>query len=42
VTRVQLLVTLLALDEVGPAEGDRIEHGSVIPAETVPWLRRLG
>ena len=42
VTRVQLLVTLLALDEVGPAEGDRIEHGSVIPAETIPWLRRLG
>ncbi|MFJ2887145.1 amidohydrolase family protein [Streptomyces sp. NPDC087305] len=42
VTRVQLLVTLLALDEVGPADGDRIEHGSVIPAETIPWLRRLG
>ncbi|MBK3565138.1 amidohydrolase family protein [Streptomyces sp. MBT62] len=42
VTRVQLLVTLLALDEVGPAGGDRIEHGSVIPAETIPWLRRLG
>ncbi|MEV6483807.1 amidohydrolase family protein [Streptomyces sp. NPDC051576] len=42
VTRVQLLVTLLALDEVGPADGDRIEHGSVIPAETLPWLRRLG
>ncbi|MEV5529997.1 amidohydrolase family protein [Streptomyces prunicolor] len=42
VTRVQLLVTLLALEEVGPADGDRIEHGSVIPAETIPWLRRLG
>ncbi len=42
VTRVQLLVTLLALDEVGPADGDRIEHGSVIPTETIPWLRRLG
>lgn len=42
VTRVQLLVTLLALDEVGPVAGDRIEHGSVIPAETIPWLRRLG
>jgi predicted amidohydrolase YtcJ len=42
VTRVQLLVTLLALDEAGPADGDRIEHGSVIPAETIPWLRRLG
>ncbi len=42
VTRVQLLVTLLALDEVGSVDGDRIEHGSVIPAETIPWLRRLG
>ncbi|MGW3949454.1 amidohydrolase family protein [Streptomyces sp. NPDC004752] len=42
VTRVQLLVTLLALEEAGPVAGDRIEHGSVIPAETVPWIRRLG
>lgn len=42
VTRVQLLVTLLALDDVGPVDGDRIEHGSVIPAETVDWVRRLG
>jgi predicted amidohydrolase YtcJ len=42
VTRVQLLVTLLALDEAGPVTGDRIEHGSVIPAETMPWLARLG
>lgn len=42
VTRVQLLVTLLALDEVGSVPGDRIEHGSVIPDETIPWVRRLG
>ncbi|WNM31737.1 amidohydrolase family protein [Streptomyces sp. Li-HN-5-11] len=42
VTRVQLLVTLLALEEAGPVAGDRIEHGSVIPAETLPWIRRLG
>ncbi|KPI07555.1 Amidohydrolase 3 [Actinobacteria bacterium OK074] len=42
VTRVQLLVTLLALDEAGPVTGDRVEHGSVIPAETLPWLKRLG
>ncbi|MGO4428445.1 amidohydrolase, partial [Streptomyces sp. MCAF7] len=42
VTRVQLLVTLLALDEAGPVAGDRIEHGSVIPVETIPWIRRLG
>ncbi|MDQ0682019.1 putative amidohydrolase YtcJ [Streptomyces achromogenes] len=42
VTRVQLLVTLLALEEAGAVEGDRIEHGSVIPAEALPRLRRLG
>ncbi|MCX4766541.1 amidohydrolase family protein [Streptomyces sp. NBC_01275] len=42
VTRVQLLVTLLALDEAGPVEGDRIEHAAVVPAETVDWIRRLG
>ncbi|MEV7015996.1 amidohydrolase family protein [Streptomyces sp. NPDC093991] len=42
VTRVQLLVTLLALEETGPVAGDRVEHGAVIPAETVPWIRRLG
>ncbi|MFI6377120.1 amidohydrolase family protein [Streptomyces sp. NPDC050546] len=42
VTRVQLLVTLLALEDAGPADGDRIEHGSVIPVETLPRLRALG
>ncbi|MER5787434.1 amidohydrolase family protein [Streptomyces sp. NPDC001980] len=41
VTRVQLLVTLLALEQAGPVEGDRIEHGAVIPDEVLPWLRRL-
>ncbi|MHC5257814.1 amidohydrolase family protein [Streptomyces sp. UC4497] len=42
VTRVQLLVTLLALDATGAVPGDRVEHGAVIPAETVDWVRRLG
>nr|WP_239148968.1 amidohydrolase family protein [Streptomyces sp. SID12501] len=42
VTRVQLLVTLLALDEAGPVDGDRIEHASVVPAETIPWIKQLG
>lgn len=42
VTRVQLLVTLLALDEAGSVPGDRIEHGAVIPVESLAWLRRLG
>ncbi|WP_460071369.1 amidohydrolase family protein [Streptomyces sp. YKOK-I1] len=42
VTRVQLLVTLLALEEAGPVAGDRIEHAAVVPAESVAWIRRLG
>lgn len=42
VTRVQLLVALLALDEAGPVAGDRVEHGSVIPDDVIPWLHRLG
>ncbi|HWU06498.1 MAG TPA: amidohydrolase family protein [Streptomyces sp.] len=42
VTGVQLLVTLLAVEEAGPVAGDRVEHGAVIQEEAVPWIRRLG
>jgi predicted amidohydrolase YtcJ len=41
VTRVQLVLTLAALDVGGRLPGDRIEHGAVIPAELVPALRGL-
>jgi predicted amidohydrolase YtcJ len=41
VTRVQLVLTLAALDVAGRAPGDRIEHGAVIPAELVSALRGL-
>ena len=41
VTRVQLVLTLAALDLAGREPGDRIEHGAVIPAELVPALRGL-
>ena len=41
VTRVQLILTLAALAAAGRHPGDRIEHGAVIPAETVPDLRGL-
>jgi predicted amidohydrolase YtcJ len=41
VTRVQLVLTLAALDLAGRRPGDRIEHGAVIPAELVPALRGL-
>jgi predicted amidohydrolase YtcJ len=41
VTRVQLIVAVLALARLAPRRGDRIEHGSVIPGELLPELRRL-
>ncbi|MFJ1456411.1 amidohydrolase family protein [Nocardia sp. N2S4-5] len=39
VTRVQLIVTMAALDSAGVRRGDRIEHGAIIPAESMSWLR---
>jgi predicted amidohydrolase YtcJ len=42
VTRVQLFTLLLALDLAGPHPGDRVEHAALVPAEALPWLRRLG
>ena len=41
VTRVQLALTLAALADAGRRPGDRIEHGAVIPAESVADLRGL-
>ena len=41
VTRVQLVLTLAALDGAGRRPGDRIEHGALIPAELVSALRGL-
>ncbi len=41
VTRVQFVLTLAALDAAGRLPGDRIEHGAVIPAESIPDLRGL-
>jgi predicted amidohydrolase YtcJ len=41
VTRVQLVLTLAALDLAGRLPGDRIEHGAVIGSESLPDLRGL-
>jgi predicted amidohydrolase YtcJ len=41
VTRVQLLLTIAALDLAGRLPGDRIEHGAVIGPESLPGLRGL-
>lgn len=40
VTRVQFIVTMAALEQAGARVGDRIEHGAVIPGESLDWLRR--
>jgi predicted amidohydrolase YtcJ len=42
VTRQSLVLTLAAFEEAGVVDGDRIEHGSVIPPELVDWVARLG
>jgi predicted amidohydrolase YtcJ len=41
VTRVQLILTLAALDLAGRRPGDRIEHGAVIGADSLPDLHGL-
>jgi predicted amidohydrolase YtcJ len=41
VTRVQLVLTLAALDRAGRRPGDRVEHGAVIGADSLPELRGL-
>ncbi len=41
VTRVQFVLTLAALDLAGRRPGDRIEHGAVIGADSLPHLRGL-
>ncbi|MFV9453445.1 MULTISPECIES: amidohydrolase family protein [unclassified Rhodococcus (in: high G+C Gram-positive bacteria)] len=42
VTRESLLLLLAVLDDVGTRSGDRIEHGALIPRETIDDLRRRG
>ena len=42
VTRVSLVLTIAAFDEVGTMPGDRIEHGAVIPRELDTTLRTMG
>jgi predicted amidohydrolase YtcJ len=42
VTRVQFVLTLAAFEDAGTLHGDRVEHGSLIPAELIPNLAHLG
>ena len=41
VTAAELAVTLAALEAKGSVPGDRIEHGSIIPIDTIAQLRAL-
>jgi predicted amidohydrolase YtcJ len=41
VTRVQLFLTLAALEAAGRLPGDRIEHGAVIPSGAIADLRGI-
>ena len=42
VSREAFAILLAVLTEVGTVPGDRIEHGALIPAESIGDLRRLG
>jgi predicted amidohydrolase YtcJ len=42
VTRVELQFALAALEEAGSRPGDRIEHASVAPDDTLDRIRQLG
>jgi predicted amidohydrolase YtcJ len=42
VTRIGLVLAIAAWEEVGAVEGDRLEHGAVVPTELAVLLRRLG
>jgi predicted amidohydrolase YtcJ len=41
-SRVALVLTVAALEQVGARRGDRIEHGAVVPPELFERLRALG
>jgi predicted amidohydrolase YtcJ len=42
VTAAELALTLAALETAGARPGDRIEHGGLIPPDSIPVLRELG
>lgn len=41
-TTAELMLTLMAIEEAGPKEGDRIEHGAIVTPENAEWIARLG
>ena len=41
-TREAMLILLAVLDEVGTLPGDRVEHGAIVPRETIDDIHRRG
>lgn len=41
VTRAELVLAVVAIEEAGPHPGDRLEHASVVPPDLVPRLAAL-
>jgi len=42
VTRAELMITLAAIEEVGPIKGDRIEHAAIADEAAIEWMQKLG
>lgn len=42
VTRATLVLALAAWEHAGTIDGDRVEHGAVLPDELIPAMRRFG
>lgn len=42
VTRAELMLTLAAIEMVGPRAGDRIEHAAIADKAAIDWMKQLG
>ena len=42
VTRAELMLTLAAIEQAGPMEGDRIEHAAIADDAGIEWMKALG
>ena len=42
VTVAELVTALRCIEDAGSAGSDRIEHGAMIPPDTIAWMARLG
>lgn len=42
VTGAELMLTLAAIEQAGPLEGDRIEHAAIADGAAIEWMKALG